>query len=145
LNYGFSDLAFIESNRQGEIGFLFQTASKFEKGAKKFLNQHPAVNKELINFLREQRAEWQSILGHIRNDYLEHRKIGWDHVRFFYCIPRAEMFFESAWNTASDILTVLIVSKFPEVFGIVEIPEAQRNPEYPNRFEFILKLPLAPS
>jgi len=121
-----------------EIGFLYQAQPKFEKGLAKFLVSNPRVVKPFGDYLRQQRATWQSKIASIRNDFIEHRTLDWNDVRLFYRVERAEMFFESAWKTAFDILAVLIVSKFPPMCGIEEVPPSERNPASPDRFRFVL-------
>jgi hypothetical protein len=128
-----------------DIGFLFQEAAKFEKGITRFRATHPTVPKDFDGFLRLQKDGWQKTLSDVRNNYREHRKLDWDDVKEFYCVEQAEKFFESAWTAAEDILACLIYNKFPPQFGIREIPLADRNPKYPDRFEFLICQPIDPS
>jgi hypothetical protein len=149
LWHGYRDLLPKAADEMGfDITFIFRKASEFEKGLTAFLNHHPAINefvKLFPDYLRQQRATGQNDLARVRNDYLEHRKLEWEDVRHAYCVAKSEMFFERAWTTASDILVVLIVSKFPPRFGIAEIPVAERNPKWPDQFKFVLRQIKTPS
>jgi hypothetical protein len=127
-----------------EVGFLFQQDQQFEKGLRKLLGKHSALRIDLGEFLREQRDGWQGTLQRIRNDYLEHRKLEWTDVSQFYSVWYAEAFFDAAWNAATDIFAVLIASNFPPMIGIAEIPEAQRDPNRPDKFAFVFKQALTP-
>ena len=124
-----------------EIGFLFQAAPKFAIGLARFVEGNPEIVESFGDYLREQRTEWQDNLARVRNDYLEHRKLDWQDVSFAYYPGQAEAFFTRAWTAASDILVVLIVSKFPPMFGLEEIPVSERAPEHPDRFRFVLLKP----
>jgi hypothetical protein len=121
-----------------KTGFMFQDDSKFEKGVTTFRANHPTVPEDFNRFLRIQRTGWQGRLSNIRNNYVEHRNLEWDDVKEFYCVEQAEKFFDSAWTTAEDILACLIYNRFPPQFGLREIPVAERNPSFPDKFEFLI-------
>jgi hypothetical protein len=114
-----------------DIGFLFQEAAKFEKGITRFRANHPMVPNDFDRFLRLQKDGWQKSLSDVRNNYIEHRHLEWDDVKGYYCVEQAEQFFESAWTAAEDILGCLIYSRFPQQFGVREIPVGQTQPQLP--------------
>ena len=125
-----------------DIGFFFQEEPKFDSGIVSFLEKNPAVPKDLGRYLRNQRDGWQGKLRRVRNEYLEHHNIEWGDVKEVYCVEQAEKFFESAWTAAETILACLIQSRFWPGWGIEEIPVADRNPNFPDRFRFIRRQPL---
>ena len=125
-----------------DTGFIFQSDSKFEAGIGRFVTTHPAVPKDFGRFLQQQRARWQGELSHVRNNYVDHRNVEWDDVKKLYCIDQAERFFDSAWTAAEDILGCLICSRLPPQIGVREIPVAQRNPSFPDRFGFYIRQPM---
>lgn len=124
-----------------DTGFLFQKAAKFEKGITKFRANHPEVPIDFDRFLRLQKDGWQDTLSNVRNNYREHRKLEWDDVKDYYCVEQAEKFFESAWTTAEAIISCLLCTKLPSQFGIVEIPASKRDPNFPDRFQFVIRQP----
>jgi hypothetical protein len=122
-----------------DIGFLFKSDGEFEKGL-----QNSNTGSDFADYLRQQRADWQNDLKRVRNDYLEHRKLDWEDVKSFYCVEVAEKFFTGVSITAEEVLIGLIHNRLPPICGIVEIPESERDSNYPLRFQFVLlnaKLP----
>jgi len=125
-----------------DIGFFFQREPDFKRGIVAFIESNPAVPKDLAIFLGRQRSGWQGKLCRVRNEFVEHHNIEWDDVRELYCVVEAEKFFESAWTSAETILACLIQSRFWTGWGIEEIPVADLNPNFPDRFRFVRTQPL---
>jgi hypothetical protein len=119
-----------------DLGFLFQQDVKFRKGCEDFPKANPEVHPSLIGLIKHNRAAWQPDFLRFRNDYLEHHKIQREAVASFYCLERAELTFASVWITIEEILVVLIATKLPSTICLREIPEAERIPSLPKRFEF---------
>lgn len=124
-----------------EMGFLFQRDFHFEKGLKSFLEANSAVPKDLAIYLRKERNGWQEKLKHVRNEYVEHTNVEWEDIQELCSIEHAEKFFESAWIAAETILACLLCTKLPPQFGVVEVPVSKRNPNFPDRFQFVLRQP----
>lgn len=125
-----------------DMGFLFRNDADFEKGAIDFNKQHPSLIMQLCDHLRNQRTNWQNGLSKFRNHFLEHRKEEQNKFGKYYQPGEAEVLFDSAWRTMSDVLAVCIESHFPASFSIEEIPMAERIPIMQRRFRFVrLALP----
>ena len=127
-----------------DIGFLFQKDAIFEKGAAEFLEQHPKLA-DLVEMMRRDRADFQKRLGEYRNDYLEHRK-DFDPklVEALHRPDVAEAMFDNVWQAIEDNVALLVQSLLPPQFQLSEIPEAERDPGAPERFQFAMtKLPAA--
>lgn len=124
-----------------DIGFLFKRDSEFEKGCEDFLKSHPEVSAELIARMKVNRATWQQELSRFRNNYLEHKTIKQKDVATLYSLERAEVFFQKVWIAIEELLVILMAVKVSPMFGVREIPEAERNPVLPKRFGWALKHP----
>jgi hypothetical protein len=139
LWHGYKDLVPKAALEMGfNIGFIFQPDKGFEKGLAEFLGSNPKIAQTFGDYLRWQRSHWQGCLHHVRNDYLEHRKMEWQDIKAVYRVGVAETLFANAWNVAAEIFVVLIASKFPPVFGLVEIPERERDPNCPDKFRYVV-------
>jgi hypothetical protein len=55
-----------------DIGFLFQNDANFEKGAAELLAARPELA-DIVDLMRRDRSDFQTMLSKYRNDYLEHR------------------------------------------------------------------------
>jgi hypothetical protein len=127
-----------------DVGFLFQKDEAFEKGAAKFLEQHPELT-DLVEMMRRDRADFQKRLGEYRNDYLEHRK-DFDPklVEALHRPEVAEAMFDNVWQAIEDNVALLVRSLLPPPLQLAEIPEAERDPGAPERFQFaVATLPKA--
>jgi hypothetical protein len=121
-----------------EVGFLFQNDAAFEKGAAKFLEQHPELA-DLVEMMRRDRADFQKRLGEYRNDYIEHRK-DFDPKLFeaLHSPGVAEVMFYNAWQAIEDNVALLVQALLPPQIQLVDIPEADRDPGAPERFQFAI-------
>jgi hypothetical protein len=123
-----------------DVGFLFQKDATFEKGAAELLAQHPELA-DLVDMMRRDRADFQKRLGEYRNDYLEHRK-DFDPklVEALHRPDVAEAMFHNVWQAIEDNVRLLVQSLLPPEFQLVEIPEAERDPGAPERFQFAMTM-----
>jgi hypothetical protein len=124
------------------IGFLFETDAKFEKGCASFPTEHPQVDGALIQRMKQHRATWQSDLERFRNQYIEHRKLKQEDVASLYSLPNAEAFFKNVWVGIEETLIILMAAGLPPALCLLEIPQADRNPQVPKRFRVSLRGPL---
>lgn len=131
-----------------EIGFLFKSEKDFEKGMSRFLQENSGIiglDSRFAEMLRDERATWQNMLGSIRNDYIQHKKIDSKDVRVLFNPEAAERVFNNCWQAIEDILIVFLRTGLPHHAGvdIAEIPVEKRNPEFPKRFQFVSTCPIA--
>jgi hypothetical protein len=126
-----------------DLGFLWQSQKQFEAAAERFIDQHPEIDVQFVDALRENRRSWQDQLGLFRN-HLEHREEtpDQDFDASFYTLQRAEQAFEYVWRMIENISAQLLVPHLFPGLELVEIPEAERDPAAPLRFEFNLTEPL---
>ncbi|MGP8173056.1 MAG: hypothetical protein ACLP7O_00755 [Terracidiphilus sp.] len=130
-------MGFEDSAKPGKssIDFLFDTSAKFKKGVGPFHALYPRVRSNFGDYLRDQRKHWQNDLSNWRNNFLDHPKgKGWKDFRHMYDVQKAEMLFDCTWKAIATILARLIESKLWPGWVLQEIPEAERNPNCPNRF-----------
>jgi hypothetical protein len=74
-------------------------------------------------------------LARLRNDHLEHRKkLDTSFVAPFYTLATAELVFENVWQAIEDITVQLLVPHLPTCVSLIEIPDEQRNADFPKRF-----------
>jgi hypothetical protein len=125
-----------------DVGFLFQKDAAFETGAGKFLEQHPELA-DLVEMMRRDRADFQKRLAEYRNDYLEHRKdFDPELVEVLHRPDVAQVMFDNVWQGIEDNIRLLVDSLLPPQFHVAEIPEADRDPAAPERFQFaVVTLP----
>jgi hypothetical protein len=139
LWHGYKDLMQRAAVLMGaKIGFLFDTAAKFEKGLAEFREANPAVPPGFGDHLRTQRTNWQNDLADFRNLFLEHRQEEPEKFRIFYQPDSAEALFDSVWRTTADILVMLLAMHLPPGVGLVEIPVAERTAQNPRRFRWVI-------
>lgn len=125
------------------IGFSFQKKKDFLTEAKKFLSEKsgiPGIDSHFIDMLVNERQSWQSILAEIRNNYLEHKKLDPKVVEKHFNITTAETIFSNCWQAIEDITVILLRTGLPLHTGIdiAEIPEKDRDPNIPKRFQFVV-------
>jgi hypothetical protein len=139
LWHGYKDLMQKAALLMGaNIGFLFDTDAKFEKGLAEFRKAHPSVPPGFGDHLRTQRTNWQNELADFRNLFLEHRQEEPEKFTDFYQPDNAEALFDSVWRTSADILVMLLALHLPQGVGLVEIPVAERTAQNPRRFRWII-------
>ena len=130
-----------------DIGFLFQNEKNFNEGVEKFLSSKgdlPGIDVNFTDMLGDERRTWQNILGEIRNNYLEHKKVEDKEVQKHFNLETAEAVFNNCWQAIEDILVILLRTGLPLYAGIdiVEIPLEKRDPSIPKRFQFISTKPI---
>lgn len=123
------------------IGFLFQNEKNFEEGSRKFLlekNGVAGIDSYFIDLLRNHRDAWQNVLGTIRNDYLQHKKINQKEIEKYFTLEMAEIFFDNCWQAMEDILVILLRTGMPLYAGmdIAEVSK-KRDPKAVQRFIFV--------
>jgi hypothetical protein len=124
------------------IGFLFESNAKFEKGIGKFNDEYPSLIMDIPGVLRRQRANWQQGLHKFRNDFLEHRKQDIEAFEIYYRPETAERLFDHSWRTMADLFPVFIEARYPPGWSIKEIPPADSIPNRRRRFQFFMCEPV---
>jgi hypothetical protein len=120
-----------------DIGFLWRSDNEFEAGVEQFLRNHPEVDTQLIDMMRDDRRIWQNKLALFRNEHLEHkRELDTAFVGTFYTLAGAELAFENVWRAIEDISVMLLVPHLAPGITLVEIAEAERDPAMPRRYGF---------
>lgn len=117
-----------------DIGFIFTKDESFERKAKEFFDKHSEVCGELLDYLRKNKKNWQQAVVRFRNDYAQHNKLFDEDVKELFTLKAAETCFKNCWTAIEMILAELISTKLYGWAGIVEIPEAERDPAMPKRF-----------
>lgn len=122
-----------------DIGFQFQTQRNFETGATRLLEEHPEVDPDLIEMIRQDRTDWQGALARYRNDHWEHRKtIDPKLVAVFHRPDSAATIFENVWQAIEDIVVLFLLRPLaPPGIALVDVPEGDRDPAMPKRFKFV--------
>jgi hypothetical protein len=119
------------------VGFIFQGDAQFERGAVAFSESHPSIDSTFIDMARQDRATWQSALGAIRNEHLEHRAtVDPRLVRAFFRPDSARATFDNVWNAIEEATMLLLESALPDGVEIVEIPDEARDRACPKRYGF---------
>lgn len=117
-----------------DLGFVWQNDERFEAGAAQLVSQRLELG-ELMDLIRRYRREFQNALAYYRNEYVEHRKdVDPRMVASFHNLPAAEDSFDRVWRAIEAIVAGIVVAALPHGFGLVEIPEAERDPSRPERF-----------
>lgn len=121
-----------------DIGFLFQNNAKFEKGAAALVEGNPKLT-DLVDLMRNDRAEFQQALAAYRNDYLEHRAAQIDpRLGAFHRLDSAETTFRNVWQAIEDYVAITVKAHLPPSLLLDEIPESERDPARQVRFRFVL-------
>ena len=125
------------------IGFLYGKDVNFEQGARKFINEHNNIDKNIINLMRDNRAKWQKTLIRIRNVLINHQmtasikeieelKSYLNHLKYSEC----NNLFDNCWKAAEDILFILMRDfiKIGAGTNLRETKDYQKNPQSKVRF-----------
>lgn len=90
--------------------------------------------------MRRDRSDFQTKLSEYRNDYLEHRVETPDPnlIAKFHRLDSAEHMFENVWQAIEDYVALYVIANLPPTVRLIEIPEAERDPSRPTRFQFAL-------
>ncbi len=124
-----------------DIGFIFSKKDEsFETKAKEFFDKHPEVRSELLEYLRKNRKSWQQAVVRFRNDYAQHNKLFDEDVKELCTLKAAETCFRNCWTAIEMILAELISTKLYAWAGVIEIPEAERDPAMPKRFRIMYRM-----
>jgi len=119
-----------------DIGFIFQDDKNFEKGAKKFVEDHPNAS-EFIEVARNDRKIWQNQLAIHRNALhsgdRRNEKHDLDNP------ADARMIFDNVWQAIEEDFAYLGEKIMDEAWTLVEVPEEQRDETIPVRFKPYLK------
>lgn len=120
------------------IGFLSQNDARFEEGAAALVERNPKLA-DLVDLMRNDRAEFQQALATYRNDYLEHRVPQVDpRLGAFHRLDSAETTFTNVWQTIEDYVAITVKAHLPPALLLDEIPESERDPARQVRFRFLL-------
>jgi hypothetical protein len=122
-----------------DIGFMFARDHVFERKAAHLLAERPALN-ELIELIREDRHVFLSDLAEYRDSYLEHRRKRPNRALLarLHRLDSAETTFANVWTAIEEYVALYAKAHLPPDFSLVEIPEAQRDPQLPKRFQIAL-------
>jgi hypothetical protein len=122
-----------------DIGFLFQKDFLFEARAAELAGRQPELS-DLIGLMRRDRTEFQKALADYRNNYLEHRRGDPDPrlVGAFHRLDSAETTFENVWQAIEDYVALYVIATLPPFIRVVEVPEQERDPARPTRFQFVV-------
>lgn len=122
-----------------DIGFLFQNDANFEKGAAELLAARPELA-DIVDLMRRDRSDFQTTLSEYRNDYLEQRVESPDPdlIAKFHRLDSAENMFQNVWQAIEDYVALYVIANLPPTVRHIEIPEAERDPSRPTRFQFAL-------
>jgi hypothetical protein len=122
-----------------DIGFLFQNDANFEKGVAELVAARPELA-DIVDLMRRDRTDFQTKLSEYRNDYLEHRVENPDPnlTAKFHRLDSAENMFENVWQAIEDYVVLYVIANLPSPIQLIEIPEEQRDPTRPTRFQFAL-------
>jgi hypothetical protein len=122
-----------------DIGFLFQNDANFEKRAAELVAARPELA-DIVDLMRRDRSDFQTKLSEYRNDYLEHRVEKPDPklIAKFHRLDSAENTFENVWQAIEDYVALYVIANLPPAIQVIEIPEEQRDPSRPTRFQFAL-------
>ena len=119
-----------------DIGFIFQDDKKFEKGATKFVEDHPNAT-EFIDVARTDRKLWQNMLATHRNALHSGDRRNEKHD------PDnpvdARMIFNNVWQAIEEDFAYLGEKVMDEGWTLVHVPEEQRDETIPVRFKPYLK------
>lgn len=119
------------------VGFVLRRDAEFEQGAVAFSASHPSVNAAFVDVARQDRATWQSALGAIRNQHLEHRApVDPRLVQAFFRPDSARTMFDNVWQAIEEGTMLLLEARLPDGVEIVEIPEGARDTQCPKRYAF---------
>lgn len=119
-----------------DIGFIFQDDKKFEKGATKFVKDHPNAT-EFIEVARTDRKLWQNMLASHRNALHSGDRRGETHDPDN---PKdARMIFDNVWQAIEEDFAYLGEKVMDEGWTLVHVPEEQRDETIPVRFKPYLK------
>lgn len=125
-----------------DIGFLYGNDRKFETGARRLLARHPELA-ELVELMGRDRLDFQTRFADYRNKYLEHRK-GRANVQLrdeLHRLESAELVFENVWQAMEEYVVLYAKAHIPPGIQIIEIPEHERDPARPTRFQLAMELP----
>lgn len=119
-----------------DIGFIFQEDKNFEKGATKFVEDHPNAC-DFMEVARIDRKLWQNQLAIHRNALhsgdRRNEKHDLDNP------ADARMIFENVWQAIEEDFAYLGEKVMDEAWTLMEVPEDQRDETIPVRFKPYLK------
>ncbi len=119
-----------------DIGFVFQDDKNFEKGAKKFVEDHPNAS-EFIDVARNDRKLWQNQLAIHRNALHSGDRRNEKHV--LDNPADARMIFDNVWQAIEEDFAYLGEKVMDKGWTLVHVPEEQRDETIPVRFKPYLK------
>jgi len=119
-----------------DIGFIFQDDKKFEKGAKKFIEEYPNAS-EFVDVARTDRKLWQNMLASHRNALHSGDRRSERHDPDNPADAR--MIFNNVWQAIEEDFAYLGEKVMDEGWTLVHVPEEQRDEIIPVRFKPYLK------
>ena len=117
-----------------DVGFIFDTDKKFEKGAANFLALHPDIDASLVDRVRTDRDGWQKALVDYRNDSEHNTTAPLFNGHPMHDQHSAEVIFSNVWHGIEDIFIACMVEEFGKQLTIFEIPKADRDPKCPKKY-----------
>jgi hypothetical protein len=122
-----------------DIGFLFQKDAAYERGSAELEAERPELA-DLLKLMRADREQFQLGLARYRNDYIEHRSTDEAQIEAlrndFHRLDSAENTFENVWQAIEDHVALYVIASLPAGIHVIPIPEEQRDPARPTRFQF---------
>ncbi len=119
-----------------DIGFVFQEGKNFEKGAKKFVEDHPDVT-EFVDVARNDRKLQQNQLATHRNALHSGDRRNEKHDSDNP--TDARMIFDNVWQAIEEDFLYLGEKVMDEAWTIVQIPEERQDKNVPMRYQAYLK------
>lgn len=119
-----------------DIGFIFQDDKKFEKGAVKFVKEHPNAA-EFVDVARTDRKLWQNMLATHRNALHSGDRRNEKHDPDNPADAR--MIFNNVWQAIEEGFAYLGEKVMDDAWTLIEVPEDQRDEDVPVRFKPYLK------
>lgn len=119
-----------------DIGFIFQEDSKFDIGLNKFTEKYSINDSDKNEIIRDR--VWINKLSILRNNYLQHKKISKEIENDFFDIETAKTYFHNTWTFIEDLSLIAMEQHLPKFAKFQEIPEADRDPAVPKRFQIVL-------
>lgn len=119
-----------------DVGFMFQTDKEFEKGAAKFLKDHPDAEVFIKNARRD-RTDWQNALAIHRNNLHTGDRRSQPHDMDNPIDARIT--FDNIWQAIEENFVYLGNEIMEEGWTIAHVPEKDRDKTIPKRFIPYLK------
>ena len=117
-----------------KIGFIFQKQTGFDAAAD-FTTKLPETKIDFIEEAKSSREKWQNELGDLRNNNIQHGSMSPEIKRKYYNLETASTTFVQVWQTIEAQSVKLINDSLPANLYIEEIPEKDRDPGKPARFQ----------